>query len=176
MTSVDNNEPERGGDDIVAAEYVLGVLPAAERTAAARRIDLEAAFARLVEQWEGYFAPLAAAYQAVEPPASVKTALDRRLFAIGGAAPSTPPQPGFWSSLALWRGVGRGRDRRLRDLSRRALHQSAGRGPADAAGRLACAPTPATSATSPSTMPRTARSRCRMSPASAAAARTSSCG
>ena len=59
MTSVDNNGPERGGDDIVAAEYVLGVLPAAERTAAARRIDLEAAFARLVEQWEGYFAPLA---------------------------------------------------------------------------------------------------------------------
>ena len=29
MTSVDNNEPERGSDDIVAAEYVLGVLPAA---------------------------------------------------------------------------------------------------------------------------------------------------
>ena len=107
MTSVDNNEPERGSDDIVAAEYVLGVLPAAERTAAARRIDLEAAFARLVEQWEGYFSPLAVAYQAVEPPASVKVALDRRLFAIGGAAPSTstPQQPGLWSSLALWRGL-----------------------------------------------------------------------
>ena len=105
MTSVDNNEPERGSDDIVAAEYVLGVLPAAERTAATRRIDLEAAFARLVEQWEGYFSPLNVAYQAVEPPASVKVALDRRLFAIGGAAPSTPPQPSLWSSLALWRGL-----------------------------------------------------------------------
>jgi anti-sigma-K factor RskA len=105
MTSVDNNEPERGSDDIVAAEYVLGVLPAPERTAAARRIDVEAAFARLVEQWEGYFAPLAVAYQAVEPPASVKVALDRRLFAIGGAAPSTPAQPSLWSSLALWRGL-----------------------------------------------------------------------
>jgi anti-sigma-K factor RskA len=104
MTSVDNSEPERGSDDIVAAEYVLGVLPSAERTAAARRIDLETAFARLVEQWEGYFSPLAASYQAVEPPASVKTALDRRLFAIGGAAPSTS-QPSLWSSLALWRGL-----------------------------------------------------------------------
>jgi anti-sigma-K factor RskA len=105
MTSVDNNEPERGSDDIIAAEYVLGVLPAAERTAATRRIDLEAAFARLVEQWEGYFSPLNVAYQAVEPPASVKVALDRRLFAIGGAAPSAPPQPSLWSSLALWRGL-----------------------------------------------------------------------
>jgi anti-sigma-K factor RskA len=104
MTSVDNNEPERGSDDIVAAEYVLGVLPAAERSEATRRIDLEAAFARLVEQWEGYFAPLAVAYQAVEPPASVKTALDRRLFAIGGAVPSAT-QPSLWSSLALWRGL-----------------------------------------------------------------------
>ena len=33
------------------------------------------------------------AYQAVEPPASVKTAIDRRLFATGGAAPSNACSP-----------------------------------------------------------------------------------
>ena len=66
---------------------------------------LEAAFARLVEQWEGYFSPLAAAYQAVEPPASVKAALDRRLFAIGGSRTEHAGQPSLWSSLALWRGL-----------------------------------------------------------------------
>ena len=75
---------------------------------------LEAAFARLVEQWEGYFAPLAVAYQPVEPPASVKTALDRRLFAIGGARAEHAASAGLWSSLAFWRGAGRGSRRRLR--------------------------------------------------------------
>ena len=47
MSAVDDIGPERGGDDdIVAAEYVLGVLPADERRQAALRIDAEQAFAR----------------------------------------------------------------------------------------------------------------------------------
>jgi anti-sigma-K factor RskA len=108
MTSVDTTGPEPEGDDIVAAEYVLGVLPADERTAATRRIDLDAAFSRIVDKWEVYFSPLAAAYQAVEAPAGVKPAVDRRLFTAGAATQAPAPREtggGLLSSLGFWRGL-----------------------------------------------------------------------
>ncbi|TIM97758.1 MAG: anti-sigma factor, partial [Mesorhizobium sp.] len=36
MTLAEENGPERGGDDLLAAEYVLGVLAADERQIASR--------------------------------------------------------------------------------------------------------------------------------------------
>ncbi|UCI08039.1 anti-sigma factor domain-containing protein [Mesorhizobium sp. B1-1-8] len=104
MTLAEDNGPERGGDDLLAAEYVLGVLPADERQIASRRIETETAFARLVDAWEAHLSPMAAAYAAVEPPASVKVAIDRRLFASASAT-SAAPRAGLWSSLAFWRGL-----------------------------------------------------------------------
>ena len=80
MSVAEDNGPDRSDDDMLAAEYVAGVLPADERQMASRRIDTEPAFARLVDQWEVRLAPLGNAYQPVEPPASVKAAIDRRLF------------------------------------------------------------------------------------------------
>ena len=69
MTLAQDNGQERGGDDLVAAEYVLGVLPADERLQASARIDGEPGFARMVDQWEVHLAPLAAAYPEIEAPA-----------------------------------------------------------------------------------------------------------
>ena len=43
------------GDDLRAAEYVLGVTSADERRAAQSRIDTDAAFAGLVDAWEHRF-------------------------------------------------------------------------------------------------------------------------
>ncbi|WP_315918349.1 anti-sigma factor domain-containing protein [Mesorhizobium sp. SP-1A] len=102
MTLARDDGPERGDDDIVAAEYVLGVLTADERRAAALRIEADADFARLVDRWENRLAPLANAYEAVEAPAGVKATIDRRLFA-GNAA--VPERADLWSSLAFWRGL-----------------------------------------------------------------------
>jgi anti-sigma-K factor RskA len=104
MTLAEENGPERGGDDLFAAEYVLGVLPAEERQIASRRIDTETGFARLVDGWEVHLSPLAAGYPEVEPPASVKPAVDRRLFSSATAAPAGQ-RAGLWSSLAFWRGL-----------------------------------------------------------------------
>jgi anti-sigma-K factor RskA len=106
MSLVDDSGPDGGSDDIVAAEYVLGVLPADERRQASLRIDAEQSFARLVDRWEVYFAPLAAGYLSAEVPAAIKAAIDRRLFAAG-AAPGrpAPSAPGLLSSLAFWRGL-----------------------------------------------------------------------
>lgn len=106
MSLVDDIGPDGGGDDMIAAEYVLGVLPADERRQASLRIEAEQAFARLVDRWEGYFSPLGEGYAAVEAPAGVKIAVDRRLFGAA-AAPigQAPAIPGALSSLGFWRGL-----------------------------------------------------------------------
>lgn len=101
MSIADEPVPE-GGDDLLAAEFVLGALDADERSAAARRIETEPEFARRVEQWEMRLAPLADAYQPAEPPAAAKAAIDRRIFAA--AAPG-PRRAGLLQSLAFWRGL-----------------------------------------------------------------------
>jgi len=103
MSPVDDNEREFGGDEALAAEYVLGVLPTEERQQAASRIETDPDFARLVDGWEARLAPLADAYEDVPPPASVAPALERRLFASANASQST--KPGFWQSLAVWRAL-----------------------------------------------------------------------
>ncbi len=100
VADVDGAERE-GGDDIVAAEYVLGTLSADDRREAARRIDSEPAFARNVDRWEVRLAPIATGYTEVEAPATVKAAVDRRLFGAAAGDPSA----GFWSNLIFWRGL-----------------------------------------------------------------------
>lgn len=105
MTLAEENGPERGGDDLLAAEYVLGVLPADERQIASGRIDAETGFARLVDSWEVHLSPMAAAYAEVEPPATVKPAIDRRLFSSTAAPTTTAPSGSLWASLAFWRGL-----------------------------------------------------------------------
>lgn len=103
MTSVETSGPDRDGDDLLAAEYVVGALSAEERLEVARRIETDVAFARLVDAWEVRLSPLGDAYAEAEPPDSVKAGLDRRLFQ--DTAGSTKQSPGFWSSLAVWRGL-----------------------------------------------------------------------
>ena len=68
MSMADDNGHPLGGDDAVAAEYVLGVLDADERQAAARRSEAEPDFARLVDAWEVRLAPMAAAYSSEPAP------------------------------------------------------------------------------------------------------------
>lgn len=104
MTPTDPHEPELGGDEALAAEYVLGVLPASERQDVARRIEADIMFARLVDEWEARLSPLGDFYAQVEAPASLKQALDRRIFA-GDVAPAPRAGASWWNSLGVWRGL-----------------------------------------------------------------------
>lgn len=99
-TETQHDIPEEGDDDILAAEFVLGSLPAADQARLARRTEIDPEFARLVAEWEERLSPLAEGFRAEALPPAIKRALDMRLF---GRA--TPPQPGFWSRLAVWRGI-----------------------------------------------------------------------
>lgn len=102
MSVADTHDWEHGSDDAVAAEYVLGVLPADERRTVSARIEAEREFARLVDGWEVRLVPLASGYAEVEPPASVRQALEARLFAAMHVATR---KAGIWESLAFWRGL-----------------------------------------------------------------------
>lgn len=102
MTLAENTGPDMGGDDILAAEYVVGVLPADERQAASQRIERDGVFARLVDTWEVHLTPMSSAYTPVEPPVSIKAAIDRRLFS---GTTTSAERAGIWASLAFWRGL-----------------------------------------------------------------------
>lgn len=85
-------------DDLLAAEYALGVLAGTERAAAEQRVAREPAFARLVTDWEQRLAPWAAEIAEVAPPPQL---WDR----IAGALPAQTQAGGLWQSIAFWRGL-----------------------------------------------------------------------
>ena len=51
MTPADAVTGDFGGDDLLAVEYVVGVLAAAERADISARIENDSSFARLVNDW-----------------------------------------------------------------------------------------------------------------------------
>ncbi|WDM68837.1 MULTISPECIES: anti-sigma factor [Xanthomonas] len=103
-----DQEPPR---DVLAGEYVLGLLGADERLAAEQRIATDAPFAQAVLQWQDHLAPLLEEIAAVTPPdqvwARVRQTLgfDAPLRAVPTAAPAstgTPAAP-LWNNLRFWR-------------------------------------------------------------------------
>ena len=92
--TTDHNVPD---DELLAAEFVLGVLTGTERAAAQRLVERDANFARMVDAWEERLAPWTAEIAEVAAPPQV---WDR----IAAALPAEKPQSaGMWESLAFWR-------------------------------------------------------------------------
>jgi anti-sigma-K factor RskA len=84
-------------DELLAAEYALGVLSGAERAMAEQRMAHERTFARLVAEWEQRLAPWAANIDEVSPSPQL---WDR----IASALPAHAQGVGLWHSLTFWRG------------------------------------------------------------------------
>jgi anti-sigma-K factor RskA len=87
------------GDKLVAAEYVLGVLGAAERRQAQQRLAHDQAFADEVAFWEERLGSFADAVAPVAPPARAWTRIAR---AVKARDPSTARES-LWHSLTFWR-------------------------------------------------------------------------
>lgn len=98
------NEPtdHRGvpDDDLLAAEYVLGVLSGTDRAAAVRLRERDRNFALLVAAWEERLAPWTAGIAEVPAPPHV---WDR--IAASLPAATARQNAGWWHSLAFWRGL-----------------------------------------------------------------------
>jgi anti-sigma-K factor RskA len=96
----DNGSKASEGSALTAAEYVLGVLDAAQRRAAERRIARDAVFAREVAFWEERLGVLADAVPPVAPPQDGWARIEAAL-----AEETAEQRPGFWNNLPLWRGL-----------------------------------------------------------------------
>jgi anti-sigma-K factor RskA len=89
--------PEPPPDDLVAAEYVLGVLDPAARLAAEARIAADAGFAGLVSGWQRRLAPLSLEPGPIDVPSRVWIRIQERL----GWSSGEPA--GMGRSLNFWR-------------------------------------------------------------------------
>lgn len=89
------------GADLLAGEYVLGVLDPETRAQVRERIAIDPGFARLVADWERRLAPLLEDIGGVPVPAHLWPQLRQRL---GWAAVEATPAParGPWQNPRLW--------------------------------------------------------------------------
>ena len=92
-------------DDVMAAEFVLGVLSGDGHAACARRVENEDAFRQKVARWSRDLAPIADEITPITPPERVRAHLNDRLF-----KDSKPPiRKNFlartWGHAGLWRGL-----------------------------------------------------------------------
>ncbi|MDK1377030.1 MULTISPECIES: anti-sigma factor [unclassified Sinorhizobium] len=97
--------PESGDfrrDEVIAGEYVLGVLSAEDRLKVEARMASDRNFAAMVDRWQHNLAAFDDAYEAVRPPAHVFAAVERSIFP---PSPAARPKVGFWNSLLLWRSL-----------------------------------------------------------------------
>lgn len=99
--------PDKGDfrrDEVIAGEYVLGVLSADDRRKVEARLASDRNFAAMVTRWQNNLSTFDEAYDPVAPPARTFAAIERRLFETATPA-ATPARAGLWQSLALWRGL-----------------------------------------------------------------------
>ncbi|MEJ7670662.1 MAG: anti-sigma factor [Casimicrobiaceae bacterium] len=85
----------------LAAEYVLGTLPARTRARLARTALADAAVAAAIRGWEMRLAPLADGVAPITPPPRVWQAIAARL----GIAADTTSENSWWTRVAFWRGL-----------------------------------------------------------------------
>jgi anti-sigma-K factor RskA len=98
----DDTTMDPGDGGVLAAEYVLGVLSAAERREVERRLAREPALAAEVAFWQERLSGLADAAPPVAPPPGAWSRIESAIAAETGAAPA---RPWIWQSLAFWRGL-----------------------------------------------------------------------
>jgi anti-sigma-K factor RskA len=84
---------------MLAGEYVLGVLEAADADEVAAALATNAELRRAVAFWEEKLHPLSGFASSAEPPSEVWQAIEAR---INATAPK-PAAQRFWDNIALWR-------------------------------------------------------------------------
>ena len=96
--STEGHSGGREDDQVLVAEYALGLLEGGERAALARRMVSGPSLASDLRLWRSRLATLDDEFAEVAAPAGALARLEARLFGV--AAPG-----GWWNSLALWRGL-----------------------------------------------------------------------
>ena len=98
--SLEGTSSGREDDQVLVAEYALGLLEGQELASVAHRIATEPRLAEELRLWRLRLATLDNEFAEVPAPAGVLPQLEARLFA---ASPGR--SGGWWNSLVLWRGL-----------------------------------------------------------------------
>ncbi|ASY55042.1 MULTISPECIES: anti-sigma factor [Sinorhizobium] len=97
-------KPESGDsrrDEVIAGEYVLGVLSAEDRRKVEARMATDRDFAAMVLRWRNNLATFDTAYETIAQARALPTAEHRAFEAQAGADDSI----GLWDSLSFWRSL-----------------------------------------------------------------------
>lgn len=104
MTTPDQSKGDRSRDEVLAGEYVLGVLDADQRRLVERRMRRDHRFAGIVSRWEENLSRFNGEYGEEEAPRALFRRIEERLWDVehferapGGGLRS------IWNSLAFWR-------------------------------------------------------------------------
>lgn len=99
MSSPDQSKGGRSRDEVLAGEYVLGVLSLEDRQKVERRMRSDRQFAAIVSRWEQNLSGFNDDYEAVMPSAAVFPKIEKRIFGESAFGAN------LWNSLLLWRSV-----------------------------------------------------------------------
>lgn len=118
MTDVRNTPAPPLPEDlsVLAGEYVLGTLPAAERQGVQQRLPGDKALQQAVAEWEARLLPLTQLAEPIAPPAALWARIDQSLRAASPQQTATPvappraetkckPSVRWWDHLGLWRAL-----------------------------------------------------------------------
>ena len=99
------SEHEDIPDEVLAGEYVLGVLDAEEAARRAARGRIDPAFDALVRDWERRLMPAAALVQAVPPPPGLLRRIEAAMRPDLDGGVAGPVLRGLRRQLWVWRGL-----------------------------------------------------------------------
>ena len=103
MSTPDQSKGDRSRDEVLAGEYVLGVLNGTERQKVDARLRHDWQFAAMVRRWEENLTQFNDDYAEVTPPDQLLSKIEDRLFASPATAAAV--KGSLWTSLVLWRGL-----------------------------------------------------------------------
>lgn len=103
MSTPDQSKGDRSRDEVLAGEYVLGVLSGTERQKVDARLRHDRQFAAMVRRWEENLTQFNDDYAEVAAPDHLLSKIEDRLFA--SPAQVAAVKGSLWNSLALWRGL-----------------------------------------------------------------------
>ncbi len=105
MATPDQSKGDRSRDEVLAGEYVLGVLNLSERQQVEVRLRHDRPFAAIVRRWEANLAHFNVDYDEETPPDVTFAEIERRIFGPGAPRASSNLIEGIWNSLPVWRAL-----------------------------------------------------------------------
>ena len=105
MTSPDRSKGDRSRDEVLAGEYVLGVLSANDRRTVEARMASDGPFAAIVQRWQENLSSFNDDYGTEQPPEWIYPRIEARLYGPvrSDSLPARSLGGWIWNSLALWR-------------------------------------------------------------------------